>query len=142
MIRIIPVRWSLACFAGLVLGVITSVVPFLLWRKVALSQGHEFVVDILIILCLLIGSGLFTRSSVGLISASIELFIIVFLSSVITAFAVLVMDRYGYESITVETILNGLPASLVFALPSFLLVFIWLLFKYGSHKKSGPGVTP
>lgn len=142
MIRIIPARWSLACLTGLVLGAITSVVPFLLWRKVALGQGNEFVVDILIILCLLIGSWLFTRTSVDLISASVELFIIVFISSIITAFAVLVMDRYGYESITLGIILDGFPASLVFALPSFLLVFIWLLFKYGSHTKSRTGVSP
>lgn len=135
MTRIIYARWSLGCLTGFVLGIITSIIPFLLWRKVALGHGHEFVVDILIILCLLVGSGLFTRTSINLISASFELFIVVCISSIITAFVVLVMDRYGHESTTLGIILDGFPASLVFALPSFLLVFIWLLFRYRSRIK-------
>jgi hypothetical protein len=67
---------------------------------------------------------------------------VVLISSVITAFVVIAMDSYGHGPITLSIILDGFPASLIFSLPSFLLVFIWLLFKYRSHRKSGTGVSP
>lgn len=124
------VRWRVASFAGILLGLMTSVIPFLLWRKLALNQGNELAVDALIVFSLSIGSWLFLRHSNNVVYASIELAIMLFISSNITAVTVLIMDRYQYEPMNITIILNGLVASLIFAIPAFILVFFYLrLFK-------------
>jgi|GEM_PF-5826079 len=124
----LSVRWCSACIIGFILGMLTSIIPLLLWRKIALNQGNEFLVDILIIMSIVIGSWLFVRHSKGINSALLELIIVIVFSSIIAAIAVIVMDAYNYEPITLSILLKAIPASLIFGLPSYLLVFIYIKF--------------
>lgn len=99
-------------FYGLILGIITSFIPFLLWQKLALNQGREFLIDIFIIFIITVGSWFFINKSTHILIALVELIIVVLISSILTAETVLVLDRYNYEPITFIILLRGIPASL------------------------------
>jgi hypothetical protein len=122
-------RISTIFFYGLILGIITSFIPFLLWQKMALNQGRELLIDIFIILFITIGSWFCINKTTNIFIALVELIIVVLISSILTAVTVLILDRYNFEPITFKILLRGIPASLIFGMPSFVLIALLKFFQ-------------
>ena len=121
-------KWSSAALYGLVLGGFCSIIPVVLWEKVALNQGDEFEVDLLIVSTIVVGSILFVWRSADIASAVCELLIVVLMSSVVTGGVVVVVDSCKYQPVNIFCFLKAFGVALVFALPAMILAcgFLWI----------------
>lgn len=117
-------KFFIAIIAGLVIGLIVSVIPAIFWRKVALQQGRELLLDIIIILSIVLCVYVCINKIISNVALFSEILVMTVVASLVVGFVVQVTDRYGYEPLSTSLVPKSIVVAAIYWLPSVCILLI------------------